>query len=86
MYIGRGITLTDQLTRQSGVRIVDHAHWHLVDGLVVVYPRIEQRIQDRHHDEEHKDSLVLHHLSQLLEPDVAGGLYATVDITEYRHK
>ena len=38
--------------------------------LVIVYPRVEQRVTQRHHDKEHQHALVLDDLQQLLPEDI----------------
>ena len=69
-HIGRGIDHTDELTTQLAVRLVDNHHRHLADHLVVVDPRIEQGIDQRHDDAEDEYTLIAEHLLHLLSPDV----------------
>ena len=68
--IGRGVAVIDELAREGRVRLVDHRHRRLVQRLVVVYPRVEQRVAQRHDDEEHQHALVLEDLHHLAAPDV----------------
>jgi hypothetical protein len=50
------------------VAIVDHNYRHLVYHLVIINPRIEQRIYKWHYDEENEYALVLEGLLHLLAP------------------
>jgi hypothetical protein len=68
------------------VGLVDHTDGHFVDSLVVVNPRIEQRIGQRHQEEEDKYSLILDDALHLLTPDVADILYTLIYTMEYRHR
>ena len=86
MDIGRGIAEADELARQLRVRMVDHHHRHLAHQLVVVDPRVEQRIDQRHQDEEDEHTLVVEHLAHLLAPDVGSVDYKLFEIMEYRHR
>ena len=74
MHIGRGVQHTDELARLLGVRLVDDHHRHLMDHLVVVDPRIEQGIDQRHDDAEDEYALIAEHLLDLLSPDVGSVL------------
>ena len=57
-----------------------------MQGLVVVYPRVEQRIAKRHDDEEHQYALVLHHFNHLTPPYVKHiGEVLSYSIKECRH-
>jgi hypothetical protein len=66
--ISRGIELANELARETAVAIVDHNYWHLVYYLVIIDPRIEQRIDKWHDDEEDEYALVLEGLLHLLAP------------------
>ena len=59
--------------------VVDNHYGNLMDGLVVVDPRVEQGIDQGHDNEEDEHALVLDDLSHLLTPDVAGILNAFDD-------
>ena len=60
------------------MRIVDYHHRNLVYRLIVVYPRIEQRIDEGHDDKEDEYALIAHHLFHLLSPDIGGIAYSLI--------
>ena len=78
LHIGRGITHTDKLTTHLTMRLVDHDNRYLVDYLIIVDPRIKQRIDNGHDDAEDQHALILKDLLQLLTPDESSILYCTV--------
>ena len=71
LYVGRGIVLADELAAELGVRQVDNSNRHITHHLVVVGPRVEQRIEQGHQDEENEHALVLDGGFHLFHPDVA---------------
>jgi hypothetical protein len=52
--------------------LVDDAYGHVVYGLIIVDPGVEDGVDQWHDDEEDDSSLVLEYLLHLLSPDVAG--------------
>ena len=46
--------------------------------LIVVYPRIEQWIDEGHDDKEDESTLIAHHLLHLLSPDIGGIAYSLI--------
>ena len=66
--------------------LVDHGHGHVAHHLVVVYPRVEQGIDQGDDDEEDEHALVLDDAPHLAIPDVARVLYVFLDAREYRHR
>ena len=60
------------------MRLVDHDNRYLVNHLVVVDPRIKQRIDNGHDDAEDQHALILQYLLHLLTPDVSGIQYRIV--------
>ena len=86
MDIGRGIAHADELARLMGVRQVDHGDRNFADYLIVIYPRIEYRIQQWHDQTEKQHALVVKHLLHLKTPHVGGILQPVVYLMEYRHR
>ena len=64
--------------------IHDH-HGYLVHHFIIIYPRIEQGIDQRHDDAEDQHALIAEHLLDLLSPDVGGILKPMDYLMEYRH-
>ena len=67
--VGRRIAHADKLAAQLGVAVVDHHHGNLAHHLIIIYPRIEQRIDQGHDEEEDDNTLIFQHLAQLVAPD-----------------
>ena len=69
--IRRGIVIPDKLAGSMAVTEVDNRRIHLSHHLVVVNPRVEQRIAQRHQDAEDEHTLVTEHIAHFRLPDVA---------------
>ena len=69
--IGRGIVVADKLAGAMAVAQVHNRRIHLSHYLVVVNPRVEQRITQRHQDAEDEHTLVAEHIAHLRLPDEA---------------
>ena len=83
--IGGGVTVMDELAREGRVRLVNDHNRGLLQGLVIVNPRVEQRVAQRHDDKEHEHTLVPNHLFHLLSPDIEYVGHVFLEFTEYRH-
>ena len=59
--------------------MIDHGNGYFVNGLIVVEPGIEYRVEQRHEDEEYEYALVLHGVLHLVCPDVAHVVDSFVD-------
>jgi hypothetical protein len=57
-----------------------------MDVLIIIYPRIEQGIDDGHHDAEQQHSLIAEHLPQFETPHISEVVEPTEYLMEYRHK
>jgi hypothetical protein len=57
-----------------------------MDVLIIIYPRIEQGIDDGHHDAEQQHSLIAEHLPQFDTPHISEVVEPTEYLMEYRHK
>ena len=64
--------MAHKLATCSRVGAVDNRHGHLSYHLVVVYPRVEERIGERQEDYEEQCALVAEHLKQFVEPHLRG--------------
>ena len=69
--VGRGVYHTGEFAAGVAMRKVNYRHGHLARHLVVVYPRIQERICQRHHDEEDEHALVAEHVLEFLQADIA---------------
>ena len=67
--VGRGIAHTDKLATQLRMRVIDHHNGHIANDLVIIYPRIEQWIDQGHNKEEDDDTFVFEYLTHLVAPD-----------------
>ena len=67
--VGRRITLADELTAHLGVAVVNDDHGDLAHYLIIIYPRVKQRIDQWHQKEEDDDTFVLEGLAHLVTPD-----------------
>ena len=75
-HVGRCIVAVDELPALAGMAHVDYGYGNLAHHFVVVGPRIEQRIENRHEQEENENTLVLEGCLHLLGPDIASVFYS----------
>ena len=66
--VGRGVDHARKAAAKRRVRLVDYGRGHLAHHLVRIDVRIQQRIGQRHEDDEDQYALVAHHGGQLVIP------------------
>ena len=67
---GRGIHLADELTAHAAVAVINHGKRHFAHYLVGIDEGVEQRIAQRHEEDENHNTLVVHDLLQLRHPNL----------------
>ena len=68
----------NEVVRDVPVCVVDDTDGHVAHYLIIIYPRVEQRIDQGHQDKEDEYALVLEGPLHLLAPDVAGVLHVLI--------
>jgi nitrogen-specific signal transduction histidine kinase len=77
----------DEATQQEVTKgIVDNTDRNLMNGLVVVNPRIEQWISNGHNKEKNEHTLILEDAYHLLTPNITRALQSLIYTMEYRHR
>ena len=73
--IGRSVGKADKLATLRCIGMVNHNNRNLAYNLIVVNPRVEQRICQGYKDEENEYSFIAHHITHLFKPYPADVLY-----------
>ena len=68
--IGRGVHLPGELTAEAAPCIVHQCHRHLARHLLRVDESVDERVRQRHEDEENEHPLVAERVLHFLLPDV----------------
>ena len=67
--VGRGVHHADERTALRRAAVIDDRGRHLAHDLVGIDPRVEERIGQRHEEDEDQDALVPEQVGQLVVPD-----------------
>ena len=67
------------------MRLIDDNHRHVTNCLIIVYPRIKERINKRDDNEEDEHSFIPEHLLYLLSPDIQGVFQLLIYFMVCRH-
>jgi hypothetical protein len=51
--------------------VVNDSYRHLMHSLIIIYPRIDERVAKRYQEEENDHAFIVEHLLHLFPPDVA---------------